>query len=105
RADHRRNDLCLDVDGVPGCEPSLVATLAREPVPDREGDRQELSLRERGARGWTKRPLEDDRPFPLVVAGDSGEILRITGLDIRASPAGELHRIREGQVEEPEIDG
>ena len=105
RADNRRDDLCLDVDGVPGRQPSPVATLAREPVPDRERDRQELSLRERRARGWTKRPLEDHRPFPLVVARDPGEILRVAGLDIRASPAGELHRIGEGQVEEPEIDG
>ena len=66
----------LDVDGVPDRETSPVATLAREPIPDRERDRHELSGRERCARVWAKGPLEDDRPFSLVVARDTGEIAR-----------------------------
>src|SRR5687768_5459750 len=89
RADGRWDHLRLDVDGVPGRETSPVATLAREPVPDREGDRQKLSGHERGARGCAKWPLEDDRPFSLVVARDTGEIPRVVRRDVRASAAGE----------------
>ena len=103
RADGRWDHFWLDVEGVPERETSPVATLAREPVPDREGDRHELSGRERGARGCAKGPLEDDRPFSLVVARDTGEIARVVGRDVRASPAGELKGIGAGQIEEPEI--
>src|SRR4029453_629063 len=84
RANGRRDHFRLDIDGVPGRETAPVATFAREPVPDREGDRQELSGRERGARGCAKGPLEDDRPFTLVVARDTGDIPRVIGRDIRA---------------------
>ena len=105
RADGRWDDLRLDVDGVPRREPSPVATLAREPVPDREGDRQELSGHERRARACAKWPLEDDRPFSLVVARDTGEIPRVVRRDGRASPAGELKGIGARQIEEPEIHG
>ena len=52
-----------------------------------------------GAKG----PLEDDRPFSLVVARDAGEIARVVGRDVRASLAGELKGIGAGQIEEPEI--
>ena len=93
----------LDVEGVPDRETSPVATLAREPVPDREGDRQEPSGRERGARGWAKGPLEDGRPFSLVVIRDTREIARVVGGDVRASLAGELQGSGTGQIEEPEI--
>ena len=103
RADGRGDHFWLDVEGVPDRETSPVATLAREPVPDREGDRHELSGRERGARGCAKGPLEDDRPFSLVVARDTSEIARVVGRDVRASLAGELKRIGAGQIEEPEI--
>src|SRR5437879_8000119 len=81
RAGGRGDHFWLDVEGVPGRETSPVATLAREPVPDREGHWHELSGRERGARGCAKRPLEDDRPFSLVVARDTSEIPRVVGRD------------------------
>src|SRR5258705_6585864 len=103
RAEGRWDDLWLDVDRLPDRETSPAAALPREPVPHREGDRHELSGRERGARGWAKRPLEDDRPLSLVVARDTGDIPRVVGRDIRASLAGELKRIGAGQIEEPEI--
>ena len=103
RADRRWDDLWLDVEGVPERETSPVATLAREPVPDREGNRQELAGRERRARRCAKGPLEDDRPFSLVVARDTGEIARVVGSDVRASLAGELQGSGAGQIEEPEI--
>ena len=107
RPDHRANGrgdvFRLDVDGIPHREPSPVATLAREPVPDRERDGQELAGSERGARGGAKRPLENDRPFSLVVARDAGDVARVVGSDVPASLAGELHGIGAGQIEEPEI--
>ena len=83
---------------------SPVAALAREPVPDRKGDRQKLTRRERGARVGAKWPLEDDRPFPLVVARDARDIPRVVRRDVRASPAGELKGLFTRQIEEPEID-
>src|SRR3954452_9266094 len=49
RANSRWDDFRLDVEGVPLRQTSPVATLACEPVPDREGDRHELAGRERGA--------------------------------------------------------
>ena len=58
-----------------------------------------------GARGCAKRPLEDDRPFALVVARDAGDIPGVVRRDVRASPAGELKGIGARQIEEPEIDG
>src|SRR2546426_7058069 len=58
RADGRWDDFWLDVDRFPDRETSPAATLAGGTVPDREGYRHELSGRERGARGWSKRPLE-----------------------------------------------
>ena len=103
RTDGRWDHLRLDVDEVPNRETSPVATLAREPIPDREGDRQELPWHERCARGWAKGPLEDDRPFSLVVARDTREIARGVRRDVPASLAGELKRIGAGEVEEPEI--
>src|SRR5439155_21954113 len=105
RAGGRWHHFRLDVEEIPERETSPVATLAREAVPDRESDRQELSRRERGARGCAKRPLEDGRPFSLVVARDAGEIARVVGSDVPASPAGELKGSRAGQIEEPEIHG
>src|SRR5688572_19520253 len=91
RSHHRTNgrwaNLRLDVDGVPGREPSPVTTLAREPAPHRESDRQKLSRHEGSARARAKRPLENDRPFALVVARSSGEIPRVVRLDGRASAA------------------
>ena len=56
-----------------------------------------------GARACAKGPLEDDRPFSLVVARDTGDIARVVRRDVRASPAGELKGIGAGQIEEPEI--
>src|SRR5688572_15038733 len=49
RANGRWHHFWLDVEGVPDRETSPVAPLAREAVPDRKGDRQELSGQERGA--------------------------------------------------------
>src|SRR5687768_5141725 len=54
RTECRRHNLRLDVDGIPGCETSPVATIARKPVPDRERDRQKLSRHERGAGAGAK---------------------------------------------------
>ena len=56
-----------------------------------------------GARGRAKGPLEDDRPFSLVVARDTRDIARVVGSDGPASLAGELKRIGPRQIEEPEI--
>ena len=103
RADRRRDHFGLEVKGVPDREASPVATFAREPVPDREGDRHELSGRERGARACGKRPLEDGRPFSLVVVRDAGDIPRVVHRDVRASAACELNWIGTRQVEEPEV--
>src|SRR5258705_7603232 len=103
RAEGRWVNFRLDIDGLTDRETSPVATLAREPVPDGERYRHELSGRERGARGRAKGPLEDDRPFTLVVARDAGEIPRVVRRDRRASLAGELKGIGSGHIEEPEI--
>src|SRR6187397_2899878 len=104
RADGGWNRFWLEVEGVPKCESSPVAALAREPVPDGDGDRQERSGRERGGRLRAQGPLEDDRPFSLVVARDTGETTRVgVGGDVTASLAGEPKGIGEGQIEEPQI--
>ena len=50
-----------------------------------------------------KRPLEDDRPFSLVVARDTRDIAGVVRRDVRAALAGELKRIGPRQIEEPEI--
>src|SRR5688572_5756319 len=68
RADRRRDHVRLDVDRLPDRETSPVAALAREPVPDREGDRHELAGRQRRARGRAERTPENGGPFALVVA-------------------------------------
>src|SRR6476646_10753222 len=104
RADDRWNVFRLEVDGVPQRQPSAVAALTRESVPDRERDGHELSGRKRGARRGAKRPFEDDRPFALVVARDPSELPRSVGREVRASLAGELKGLGAGQIEEPEID-
>ena len=52
----------------------------------------------------TARPLEDDRPFALVVAGDAGDTTRVVRRDVGASLAGEPEGLGLGQIEEPEID-
>src|SRR5688572_26852688 len=103
RADGRHDDFRLYVNRVPDRDSSPVAALAREPIPDREGDGEELSRCERGARADSKGPLENRRPFSLVVAGDAGDIPRIVQRDVRASPAGELEGIGTGAIEEPKI--
>ena len=105
RADGRWDDFRLDVERVPGRETSPVAPLARQPVPDGEGDGHELSGRDRGARGCATRPLEDDRPFPLVVARHTRHVAGVVRRDVRAAFAGELQRSGGRQIEEPEIDG
>src|SRR4029077_9968269 len=68
-----------------------------------EGDRHELSGRERGPRSRAKRPLADDRPLSLVVVRDTREIARVVGRDGPASFGCELKGIGAGQIEEPEI--
>src|SRR5436305_1362758 len=88
RWDHFR----FDVDAVPERETATVATLARQAVPDRKGDRQELAWPERSARRGVKRPLEDHRPFSLVVARRPGDVSRGIGSDVPASLSDELQR-------------
>src|SRR5688500_10836294 len=104
RTDGRWDNLRLDVNGVPGRETSPVATIAREPVPHRETDWKKLSGHERSARAGAKRPLEDHRPFSLVVARGTGDISRIVRLDGGASATSELKGLGSGQVEEPQIN-
>ena len=51
-----------------------------------------------------QRPLEDHRPFALVVSRGTPDLSLIARIDVRTSLAGELNRIRSGQIEEPEIN-
>src|SRR5262245_51914323 len=63
----RRHDRRLDVEGIPERETALVAALAREAVPHRERNRNELTRGKRRRRFDLQRPLEDHRPLALVV--------------------------------------
>src|SRR6516225_992928 len=49
RSRRRRHDFGFDVKRLPQRQASAAAALARKSGPHREGDRHELSLRERGA--------------------------------------------------------
>src|SRR5215471_10072618 len=86
------NHFRLDVDGIPQRDAAAIAALAREAVPDRERDRQELALHERRARRGAKRPLEDDRPLALVVGRGPGDVARRAGRDVAAALPRELLR-------------
>src|SRR3954453_21552187 len=103
RPDNRRHCFGLDVERVPHRETSPVATLARDPVPHRERNGHELSGGERGTGVGAKRPLENDRPFSLVVARDTRDVPRIVRRDLCASLRRELKGRRTGKIEKPEI--
>src|SRR5215831_10557163 len=94
----RRHDLGLHVEGRPQREAAPAAALARKPVPDREGDRHELTLRQCGAGVRTERSFEDHRPLALVVVRDARQITCVVRRDVLAAFAEILKRLRVREI-------
>src|SRR5919205_3391854 len=101
RPDNGRHGFGSEVERVPHRKTPPVAAFTREPVPDREGDRHEFSRRQPRARVGAKRPLEDDRPFALIVIRDTSNIARVVRRDIRTSLADELKGSGTREIEKP----